>query len=791
MCGLVSAVEAMRSRAVTYGPGRRSCRTRWGTNLIVHRIRQQKAFSSSPFTQDQLETSEEEKLKPDQLETSEEEKWKARFENSVEELGATTYRPQDLGTPRQPPPRLPRLAQPLPQLDHTDGHFPILYGRNRRSHRIKEKRGYIKNVVPGIENYNLRSVEREHPWETSKSPRKALLDALRIGTHHSVLRCLIRLVMAGTERFAFLTEIPSTTFSEILKSLDPHYFLDEYQRRYKTIIKPRHMEILSLTQRGFDSYHKFASLFLSEMTPIIRARRAIGPLTLTDYSYLLKCARATGRLHEANAIWREMKNGKIKPDLDCYNSYMGVLCWSETSNIGQYTSLRVIPRNFAPRRWDLPPEDLQGHRVGIGGIKQKIVELFQEMVTYGLAGDERTFCCMMIGFARERDLSNVGTLLKRVWDIDVDAVVASQGYERPARRYEANSPFYPTNQLLYTIAHVYAINHHIATALRLIDYISRQYSIDIEHNVWTELMNWTYTLAVPRTWKYVERLKFEEPDDEGLYQTGISDASVSDNTGNLTLPAYSVVNLWNTLIAEPYNVKPSVELVNLPILRMIRNMSAVRALDMMEVGRYYFKEEVSQLNSLQAEIKSLMMKDSKHPALEDMIQTLHLSQLKVRHNRALIRNWVRKILTMKFDGYPPGHWAEIHMPRMIRDWDIFLDKWVTITTETGVMNLRTHSLELNRLRAWRFRYGNKEAKLHRMARRGEPRRVVADRRNLVRHVDAVHSRGKKVSWSKRYKKTPFFAGAIVSTRGKGASTGGRSLAQEEASNRPVTLADML
>jgi hypothetical protein len=125
------------------------------------------------------------------------------------------------------------------------------------------------------------------------------------------------------------------------------------------------------------------------------------------------------------------------------------------------------------------------------------------MVESGVPGNEETFRLLITAMGREGDLDSIANILKRVWQIDVEALLAADETSVPsARSYPEDSPFYPSNKLLFTLAHAYGTNNNIPLALRLVDYVSSQYSLPIPIEVWNELFQWTYVLSLtPRVLK--------------------------------------------------------------------------------------------------------------------------------------------------------------------------------------------------------------------------------------------------------------------------------------------------
>ena len=115
--------------------------------------------------------------------------------------------------------------------------------------------------------------------------------------------------------------------------------------------------------------------------------------------------------------------------------------------------------------------------------------------------DSRAFCLLITALAKEGDLVGVKSILKQAWDVDADKPVDVD--EDPGRPngLSRQSPLVPDDRVLWTIANIFGSNNDIPAALRVVDYISRRYSISIPLRVWDGLLMWTYVLSVRRSWK--------------------------------------------------------------------------------------------------------------------------------------------------------------------------------------------------------------------------------------------------------------------------------------------------
>ena len=503
-----------------------------------------------------------------------------------------------------------------------------------------------------------------------------LYSALRVGDPHMVLKALVNMIKYDGEGYTsdILETVPSTTFSEILRLLDPSHFVSRLMELHREI-GPKTAQHLNLPQNEW-GYLRFCKIFLIQVNKILQVRAQRHPLSTSDMRYLLKCARAVGSSESAHAIWRSMtsiygKNpGKrIIPDAECYNHYLASKCWADSFNSDRRYKLRVIPSRLNLRTWSVPPHGYQGHRVGPeGGIKAQASEIFRQMVQSGIPGNEETFCLMMVALAREGDVAGISNILQRVWGIDADAVLTKSESEVPHPNfYPSESPFFPSEKLLFTLAHVYGINNTIPTALRLVDYVSRQYNVPIPLRVWNELMQWTYVTSVSR------RGKNPETNNEDL------------KTGQLGADAVS--SLWDTMTMAPYNVEPTMEMHDRLITSLLRRdrygEAQVRIKDAYRANRKYINHLSSLLRAYQASLPH-------SPGHAKRCRDVYMSRLRVRRNRQYIRRWVKLWIRtgskkMRFN----ETFCTQDLPNFLKQWERFLPARVRYSVANGDVSFAT------------------------------------------------------------------------------------------------------
>lgn len=556
--------------------------------------------------------------------------------------------------------------------------------------RARMERRFGRGYGPQSQGDMFRPPLNESGNDEILEDLSVLYSALRTGNPHTVLKALSdQAKMVGFYNTRpFWISMPAATFSEVLRCIDPKHFVGRYQELHKEM-SPRLAKQLGISE-AIDlqaGYYKFCTVFLENIKSILEARHLEHPATLSDYKYLLQCARATGNRDLAEYTWRKLtsreEDGKatdVLPslDADCYNSYLWTKCWNDTTNPLLRFRLRVIPENFAPRNWEsLPPYTLKGHKVGGSGIRAQVALHFRSMVEAGISGNEETFCLMMVSNAREGEMSAVASILRRVWNIDLQQLLTLNDLELPSPKgYRRDSPFYPTGMLLYTIAHAFGINNQIPTALRLIDYISGQYSIPIPTNVWNELLAWTFVLSVkPKT-----RKRHGE-----LVNTG-------KEIGQLPLEA--VTSLWDTMVSKPYSVKPTLEMYN----RLISNLHYRQRYGEMQIrmeeARRVLKDDIRNLSHKQAIFNATTRRPSPIHLAERRMRDLVFARLRVRRNRKYAERWVKLLITggsrsLKYTDF----WSDLSFPDIVRTWLLFLPEKLRYEIRSGEVSFMSGSKE--------------------------------------------------------------------------------------------------
>ncbi|KAK5122029.1 hypothetical protein LTR85_004275 [Meristemomyces frigidus] len=499
-------------------------------------------------------------------------------------------------------------------------------------------------------------------------------------------RCLFAASQAND--LDFIRSMDEATFSQVLKVMEPANSIDK--------LASAHLEISNamLKQLGIASMQEIAWEYSNVMSEIIAIRRSAGiRLTLDDYAVLLRGARDLGNRRTAGELWKKLQHDGHVPDVDCFNYYMAVVVFDRVHNANGRHKLRIIPFHMLARKAQNRGDAFRGHSVGAKGVKAMVVRAFGEMLKKGAIANEESFRVVMMAAAREGELSTVKSVLRKVWNIDVDALVAGQDEaEIRPKDIPKSSHLYPTSKLLFTFAHAFAINNDIPTALRLVDFVARHYNLTISQEVWSQLFEWTFVLASTRS----------------------GAKSREDGTKTGQLPLQSVMNLWETMTAAPYLIKPTMGMYNRLVKNLFYRDMTPAIVEKMNEGRKIYYSSSNKARKLWTRLYADIMLAERDPTLVESLEHLRseweYADLIRKRNLFWLKRWLRLLLgsmrtTVTSD--VNGDWSLRHIPRLLWEWRQQAPHHVRYETVGGIVEFNTRSqadVDANALRGagWRL-----------------------------------------------------------------------------------------
>jgi hypothetical protein len=459
----------------------------------------------------------------------------------------------------------------------------------------------------------------------------------------------------------FVAQASHEDFNRVCHRMDPRQMFAglKWIHRY---IKPS-LEQNLFEFRSVRPLEDRLSHFRLQITEIVQLRVDAGkPLTSMVCHFLLHCARELADGPMARHVWEIMiPEQKLQKHLRLshHNLYMEAICWSNTLDKKEQLQLRVTPRNLALRGSENSPPGMVGHRVGPVGIRQEVLEVFHQMVNREFEGNEETFTNLMVAMGREGDLAGVKSVLRSVYNIDVDLLcqVDEEEVETPTV-FEDGSSLRPTDRLLYTIAHVFGSNNQVRLANTLVSFVSRQYCVPITFEVWLQLLEWTLALVLPR-------------------------ATRTDKTKSMGKVHWSVLeDLWGEMTEGPCAIQPNIVMHMIRARSQQHRGSITHFTETMRFAIGMYEEHGGAAEALRTALLNICDTILQQPTTDDL-QILPAKFFHIR--RAFVLASLRKdrdlqlLIVAVRRGLRENHWVgpqtdfeRVHMPNMVRDFQSYL-----------------------------------------------------------------------------------------------------------------------
>lgn len=488
----------------------------------------------------------------------------------------------------------------------------------------------------------------------------------------------VREAMADPRSVELVGSLPQTVFIEAFRLLSPAHFVIPYRDLHHTL----HgwgvlMDGLKTLEAVFDD-------FTRDLLTIVQYRTVAGyPPQLAEYTHLLDCAQAMGNGPLVNALWDGMNDNDVTPDTACYNHYMAALVWNHCYVGKEAYNTRITPHSYRKRRMVDPNPGWRGYATAWNSVKGNVLDIFSQMSQDGLSGDEQTYINILLAAARVGAVQASKNILKTVWNVDVDAIMAESDDSMlpPVTPYETWSGLYPTERLLFAVAHAFGTNNDMYAAMRTVDFIASSYNITISAKVWSELLERTFTLS--------KEHKRRPAEDGRIGQ----------------VPRDMVRDVFQILTTEPYNVPAT--------LQMYRYMTQTNKLDggleacKTDMRKAY--DVLSQTRAKRKEARDAVMQclqpvldsmrppanngrevreQTKHqrehgvkpdlsllqcPLLAEAINTYDLLRLEVfQQIYQMQRIAYSMIITDKWNDVSPRAWELQERPKLLEEWKDFL-----------------------------------------------------------------------------------------------------------------------
>ncbi|KKK17617.1 hypothetical protein P175DRAFT_0490574 [Aspergillus ochraceoroseus IBT 24754] len=468
-----------------------------------------------------------------------------------------------------------------------------------------------------------------------------------------------------------VASMPSSTFTEAFHLLSPSYFILHYRDNYRPLhpytVDVKHYRQL---QSIFDGFAK-------NITVIIGIRRSgAHMLGRAEYMHLLDCARSLGDAPMADHIWNSMKEDEVVPDVQCYNYYMEAKVWHSSYAGMEKYRLRMTPYAYRKRRSESPLPGWEGYRTGRLTVRSEVLGIFNEMIEAGNSGDEASFVNLILASGRAGHVQAMKQVLKTVWNVDVDLLkdAPDESERPPATRFDQGSPLWPTENLLFAIAHAFGTNNDIPGALRALDFVASSYNIKITTRVWLELFERTFVLSRSRFGPDWKRNALGKVSHEFLNQ------------------------VYQTMIQAPFYVKPQVQTFRM-LAKSAWTRQRYREFHRHMCDAYAIMKETRRQRKVSRSAVEAYLKEHQHAegqqrlpsllqtrAFADAVHTYDTLRIQVFQQTTTLERLARLLLIQtRWTGRDNLAWERQLLPRALEEWKDFLPETFVFPISTGLV----------------------------------------------------------------------------------------------------------
>jgi len=441
-------------------------------------------------------------------------------------------------------------------------------------------------------------------------------------------------------------ELRALEFSALLLSLRPEEFLS---------LRARHR--LGRNGKAYiidkeRAYGKLKNRLLLVVSTIRRARHQLG---VREYGHLLECARAGRDPRMAEEFWSSMAGNRVEVDTWVHNSYMNAICNGAPSFEREFS----VNESTLEHRMMRSPED----------TRFRALKLFRAMLRKGIVPNSMTFDILIVALAKMGDVEGLTKTIHRAWGIDVGALPDEAAVAEHRVSMPADSPLYPTEETLLSIATAFCQNGQVDVAVRTVDHMSRFFQIPISMPTWAVLLNWTYV--------YTRQRK--------------------------TIPAQAAEGVWKIMTSGPYNVRPTMEMYDYIIRSYLwRRMPEAAEKIMDQAVTAFYRAILRKANEIEKRI--IYRRTIRGPKdVEDRVRTFRIQKgytqseigvytLQVaklardeERARSMIRRWTELLVIGK--DLEVTVFGPQTIPNIVDKWSCFMGDNVIYVPRTGWVQL--------------------------------------------------------------------------------------------------------
>jgi len=212
-------------------------------------------------------------------------------------------------------------------------------------------------------------------------------------------------------------------------------------------------------------------------------------LTHAEWAHILDCCRALRKPRQARKWWRQMIKSGVVPDVWSYNNYLASISRANRDlqferplrfkvneegslvNLGKWISRG--PKRI--QRWPLKD------------MSPLASDIVREMLEKNIAPNAYTYELLITAYARDNNLDPINDIIAGIWGLNPDGTSTNMS----AGAHRKGSPLWPSEHTLNVLANAYGYNGAVASAIALVEGMSKKYDVLVPVSTWISLLMWT------------------------------------------------------------------------------------------------------------------------------------------------------------------------------------------------------------------------------------------------------------------------------------------------------------
>lgn len=212
-------------------------------------------------------------------------------------------------------------------------------------------------------------------------------------------------------------------------------------------------------------------------------------LTHSEWAHILDCCRALRKPRQARKWWREMIESGVVPDVWSYNNYLASI--SRANRHLQFERPLRFKVNEEGNLVNLGKWIARGpkriQRWPLEDMSQRASDIVREMLEKDIAPNAYTYELLITAYARDNSLDPINDIIAGIWGLNPDGTSTNMS----AGAHRKGSPLWPSEHTLNVLANAYGYNGAVASAIALVEGMSRKYEIPVPVSAWISLLMWT------------------------------------------------------------------------------------------------------------------------------------------------------------------------------------------------------------------------------------------------------------------------------------------------------------